>query len=391
MAGGGVTLPQEPRKGAAARNMAVFIDADNLCDATALDHVLTDVRQRADRVLYKRAYGRVDSLKAIESVLWRHGVRPVSNMIVNKVTTDSALVIDAVEAICTQDIDTVAICSGDADFVPLATWARERGCRVLCFSLTNKIFANPESFYDDVILLEVVDKSQAADGLSGQALAPALISAQEAPEVCAVERLAAGSIPAPGGVGVAAEPSAKQFSGPELVEQVLQALPSLRNGKAQHLSQVVATLRQRGVLGKTVKTTVWFAQLGGSFVLQPSSQPNQITYIAGASAKQAGGEAGRAAADVPGGAASPEMVQRVLKAVPQLRHAPQMLNEVVPVLRQKTILGKAAKSTAFFRQFPLHFKLSPQGQPTQIAYIAARISQPGAQSAQPQPAHGPAA
>ena len=155
-----MTLSQEPRKVGTARNMAVFIDADNLNDATALDHVLTDLRHRAERVLYKRAYGRVDSLKGIESVLWRHGVRPVSNMIVNKVTTDSALVIDAVEAICTQDIDTVAICSGDADFVPLATWVRERGCHVLCFSLSSKIFANPESFYDEVILLEVVEKPQ---------------------------------------------------------------------------------------------------------------------------------------------------------------------------------------------------------------------------------------
>jgi len=85
-----------------ARSLALFIDADNLCDPTALDHVLTDVRQRAERVLYKRAYGRAESLKAIESVLWRHGVRPVANMIVNKVTTDSALVIDAVEAVSHQ-------------------------------------------------------------------------------------------------------------------------------------------------------------------------------------------------------------------------------------------------------------------------------------------------
>ena len=143
------------------RNMAVFIDADNLNDPTALDHVLTTLRSKADRVLYKRAYGRTESLKGIEAVLWRHGVRPVANMIVNKVTTDSALVIDAVEAVCSHSIDAVAICSGDADFVPLATWIRERGCHVFCFSLANKIFANPESFYDDVVLLEVVEKSEA--------------------------------------------------------------------------------------------------------------------------------------------------------------------------------------------------------------------------------------
>lgn len=140
-----------------AKNLAVFIDADNLNDATALDHVLLALRSMADRVIYRRAYGRPESLKAIHAVLWKHGVRPVANLIVDKTTTDSALVIDAVEAVCTNDIDIVAICSGDADFVPLALWLREKGCRVLCYSLANKIFANPDSFYDDVVLLNEVE------------------------------------------------------------------------------------------------------------------------------------------------------------------------------------------------------------------------------------------
>lgn len=346
--------------------MAVFIDADNLNDATALDHVLTDLRQRAERVLYKRAYGRVDSLKGIESVLWRHGVRPVSNMIVNKVTTDSALVIDAVEAVCTQDIDTVAICSGDADFVPLATWVRERGCHVLCFSLSNKIFANPESFYDDVILLEVVEKQQspAAPQMVGLEMPattdskPSVFAATDAPR----EEI----LPTP---GAAPKPKAlvPEDSSEDLIEQVLQALPSLRNGKSQHLSQVVATLRQRGVLGKTTKTSVWFAQFGGRFQLQPLQKPNQIAYISDAQAKKAAkatGDTASASSAMP----PPEVVQRVLKALPDLRRGPQMLSQVVPVLRQKMILGKTTKSTTFFGQFPSHFKLSPQVQPTQVTY-----------------------
>jgi len=362
-----MTLPQEPRKVGTARNMAVFIDADNLNDATALDHVLTDLRHRAERVLYKRAYGRVDSLKGIESVLWRHGVRPVSNMIVNKVTTDSALVIDAVEAVCTQDIDTVAICSGDADFVPLATWVRERGCHVFCFSLSNKIFANPESFYDEVILLEVVEKPQSpaaakiAEPESPTATdsKPALRAEAEAPSA---------EIRPAGGVVAAPKPLAPRPSSKELVEQVLQALPSLRNGQSQHLSQVVSTLRQRGVLGKTTKTSVWFAQLGGCFQLQPSQKPNQIVYISDARARKAA-KASRDPDLDSSAKPLPEMVQRVLKTVPDLRRGPLMLSQVVPVLRQKTILGKTTKSTSFFGQFPSHFKLSPKGQPTQVTYV----------------------
>ena len=347
--------------------MAVFIDADNLNDATALDHVLTDLRHRAERVLYKRAYGRVDSLKGIESVLWRHGVRPVSNMIVNKVTTDSALVIDAVEAICTQDIDTVAICSGDADFVPLATWVRERGCHVLCFSLSSKIFANPESFYDEVILLEVVEKPQIP--AASKIAEPEVPTATDSEPALRVEAEAPGGEVRPaGGVAAGPKPRAPQPSSQELVEQVLQALPSLRNGQSQHLSHVVSTLRQRGVLGKTTKTSVWFAQFGGCFQLQPAQKPNQIVYISDAQARKTT----KAPRDAYSGSSSkplPEMVQRVLKTVPDLRSGPLMLSQVVPVLRQKSILGKTTKSTAFFGQFPSHFKLSPKGQPTQVTYV----------------------
>lgn len=380
MAAGEVTLSQEPRKVGTARNMAVFIDADNLNDATALDHVLTDLRHRAERVLYKRAYGRVDSLKGIESVLWRHGVRPVSNMIVNKVTTDSALVIDAVEAICTQDIDTVAICSGDADFVPLATWVRERGCHVLCFSLSSKIFANPESFYDEVILLEVVEKPQIP--AASKIAEPEVPTATDSEPALRVEAEAPGGEVRPaGGVAAGPKPRAPQPSSQELVEQVLQALPSLRNGQSQHLSHVVSTLRQRGVLGKTTKTSVWFAQFGGCFQLQPAQKPNQIVYISDAQARKTT----KAPRDAYSGSSSkplPEMVQRVLKTVPDLRSGPLMLSQVVPVLRQKSILGKTTKSTAFFGQFPSHFKLSPKGQPTQVTYVEPCVPNMAANSPQ---------
>ena len=164
------------------KRMGVFIDADNLNDATALDHVFTTQQKRKDRIVYKRAYGRTESLRAIEPVLWRHGVRPVANMVVNKVTTDSALVIDVVEAVCSGVIDAFALCSGDADFVPLATWAREKGCQVLCFSLSDRIFANPESFYDDVVLLEVEDtvttQEEAAAAIAAASRNPALVTRQ---------------------------------------------------------------------------------------------------------------------------------------------------------------------------------------------------------------------
>ncbi|WP_234026633.1 NYN domain-containing protein [Melaminivora suipulveris] len=239
--------------------MAVFIDADNLSDPTALDHVLIDLRKRADRVLYKRAYGRAESLKAIESVLWRHGVRPVANMIVNKVTTDSALVIDAVEAVCSNKIDAVAICSGDADFVPLATWLREKGCQVWCFSLADRIFANPDSFYDDVVLLELVDPSADQPGPAKDG------GAAEAMQCMTPSSPAIGFV-LPSGA-------------PDTVQRVLQAFPGLLTGQPQHLNQVVTAMRSQGVIGKTTKVVSWFqAYCPHAFQLFPQRAPNRIVY-----------------------------------------------------------------------------------------------------------------
>lgn len=334
-----------------AKNMAVFIDADNLNDPTALDHVLTALRSKAERVLYKRAYGRTESLKGIEAVLWRHGVRPVANMIVNKVTTDSALVIDAVEAVCSNNIDAVAICSGDADFVPLVTWMRERGCYVFCFSLPNKIFANPESFYDDVVLLEVLEEESAAPET------PSAPSAQ--PFYPAID-----------------------YTHLDIVEQVLTAFPALRSGEPQQLSQVVAVLRQHGILNKSMKTTAWFAQWASAFRLFPQPVPNRVIYqkpsvlaypLQPPELRSVPAQSGEPAQPwqpiaAQQAAVVPDEVARILKALPDLRYEPQMLSQAVPVLRQKTILGKNTKSTEFFAPYAAYFTLSPAHQPMQLAY-----------------------
>ena len=265
MAAGGVMPAVHVQASVRVATLAVFIDADNLNEPTALDHVLTDLRQRADRVLYKRAYGRPESLKGIESVLSRHGVRPVANMVVNKVTTDSALVIDAVEAACTNRIEAVAICSGDADFVPLATWLREKGSLVWCFSLADRIFANPESFYDDVAVLEVIEP------VTEPAVAVDDVAAivQQLPQSAATSLVVA-----PAQASVHSKPPA------DMTEQVLKVFHALRDGQPQHLNQVVAALRQAGVVTQSTKTVAWFRQHAAAFRLYPDPAPNRIAYMA---------------------------------------------------------------------------------------------------------------
>jgi uncharacterized protein (TIGR00288 family) len=258
--------------------MAVFIDADNLNDPTALDHVLVSIRSFADRVLYRRAYGRPESLKAIEAVLWKHGVRPVANLIVDKVTTDSALVIDAVEAVCTNDIDAVAICSGDADFVPLAIWLRERGKRVFCYSLANKIFANPESFYDEVVLLDVVDKALFESSGAGEVPAPVAQIATQHPQ--RAPKAPDPTQPAkPARVtGPSAPQSVESGSKRATIKQILTVLPELKSKDAMHLSQATKRLRDANVLGKKKSSPSLFGAYPAQFELLPLQQPNSVRF-----------------------------------------------------------------------------------------------------------------
>lgn len=429
-----------------ARRVAVFIDADNLNDATALDHVFSELHQRGERVVYKRAYGRTESLRAIDAVLSRHGVRPVANMVVRKVTTDIALVIDAVEAVCSGAIDSLVLCSGDADFVPLATWAREKGCQVLCFSLANKIFANPEGFFDEVVLLELVEQLEPSGPLqeAAAAIATAAESAALAGRLAPCSPALAGSTSdsapsVPSTTGAPSAPSILDGALEGTVQQVLAAFPALRTGQPQHLGQVVAALRQQGILGKTTKTTAWFAHWGTVFELTPQPVAHQIVYhqrteqkprvpavpalpaplappaaarpqpatppvvalepvalvepfalrsvrpgspaqapelpvpvlqkacLAPASVQRAVRAPLLALASLP--LPLPPEVQRILHAVPALRHSPQMLSQLVPVLRQQNILGKTARSTPFFLPLAAWFQLRPAHQPTQVVYL----------------------
>lgn len=255
------------------KNVAVFIDADNLNEPTALDHVMTEARTLGDRVLYRRAYGRPESLKAVEAVLWKHGVRPVANMIVDKVTTDGALVIDAVEAVCSNEINVVVICSGDADFVPLATWLREKGCRVICFSLSHKIFANPESFYDDVVLLNVVDH-EATTGLVPPPAQPGPVVQPAAPPVLKPALQAVS-------MKTSSASSAKSTLDcpPKVsVRAILNAVPELKMGQALHLSIVSKKLRDAGLLGKNASSPPLLRRFTAQFELTPDVQPNEVRY-----------------------------------------------------------------------------------------------------------------
>lgn len=277
--------------------LAVFIDADNFSDCTALDYAMQEVLGLGEPVSLKYAYGNAASLKGIEVVLGKYGIRPISNLIVGKTTTDVALAIGAMEAICCNpEIKLAVICSGDADFAPLALRLREKGCKVIAVGLHKNLFASAEAFYDDVLVIHVVDPPSVTISSAATQLPQAAINAVKSPELAAVT-FAFDSVVKTGKSPINAEvkkniapvvrsaPTAKvtslqpQVAASDIVQAVLKTCPELRGGSWQHLSQIVQALRKQGTLPKNAKSSAWFAKLAPNFELTPATKPNQVRYV----------------------------------------------------------------------------------------------------------------
>ena len=307
-----------PPSGAFARDLqqaALLIDADNFSDAQAIDAAWAQLKSRAGRVSVCRAYGSPARLQALAAV-WRSlGARAIPNLALDKNTTDAALIADAVALHFQQGVRIFAIASGDADFAPLTVRLREWGCEVWCFSMEGILFAGAEGYYDRVVRFS----PQASVTPVVVPVVP--VAAAKHEKLPASASASALPVPVPVPVPVPAPPARP----PSITPAVLVPAPV-----------VVAAPP------KSIKP--------------PPPLP-----------------------------ALPEEVERILKAVPGLRDTPQMLNQMVPVLRQKSILGKTTKSTAFFARHAAYFKLSPAHQPTQLAYTPPRstLQAPAHKTAQP--------
>lgn len=298
-----------PGTAAAGGQQAAFlVDADNFSDALALESAWAQLQARAGRVSVCRAYGAPTRLQSLAAV-WRSlGARTFPNLALDKNTTDAALIADAVALHFQQGVRLFAIASGDADFAPLAVRLREWGCEVWCFSMGSILFAGAEAYYDRVVRF-----------------APSPVASGE-PVVASAAPAKKTSAPAAVAVEVEKPPPPVAAAVPVAVVATAPIAP------APPVASVAPA-----VLLPPVRVVV------------PKPKPVPALPVV-----------------------LPDMVQRILQAVPALREAPQMLSQVVPVLRQKTILGKTTKSTAFFASYSAYFKLIPADKPTQLAYVPPR-------------------
>jgi uncharacterized protein (TIGR00288 family) len=145
--------------------LAVLIDADNTSPKHA--RALLDELAKYGVATIKRAYGdwTTPQLSGWKKELNQHAIAPKQQFAytTGKNSTDSALIIDAMDLLYTGNVDAFALVSSDSDFTGLATRLRESGKTVIGLGL-KKTPASLRAAVDQFIYLEVLggDESPAA-------------------------------------------------------------------------------------------------------------------------------------------------------------------------------------------------------------------------------------
>jgi len=143
--------------------MAVLIDADN----TSASHAgaILEELARYGVPTVKRAYGdwTTQQLVGWKAELHRYAIQPVQQFAytTGKNSTDSALIIDAMDLLYSADVDAFAIVSSDSDFTRLATRLRESGKTVYGLG-RRRTPASLVAACDRFIFLEVIGREEEA-------------------------------------------------------------------------------------------------------------------------------------------------------------------------------------------------------------------------------------
>lgn len=115
--------------------LAVLIDADN-AQPSIVDALLAEIANYGVASV-KRIYGdwTAPSLKGWKEVLLDHSIQPMQQFAYTKGknATDSAMIIDAMDLLYTDNFDGFCIVSSDSDFTKLASRIRESGLLVYGF------------------------------------------------------------------------------------------------------------------------------------------------------------------------------------------------------------------------------------------------------------------
>ncbi|MFC1947608.1 NYN domain-containing protein [Chloroflexota bacterium] len=115
------------------QKFAVLIDGDN-AQASLLPEILTEV-SKAGLITIKRIYGdwTTSTMNQWKDTLHQNAIQPVQQFrnTIGKNATDSAMIIDAIDLLHTNDLQGFCIVSSDSDYTRLATRIRENGLFVI--------------------------------------------------------------------------------------------------------------------------------------------------------------------------------------------------------------------------------------------------------------------
>lgn len=113
--------------------LAVLIDADNV-SSKYIQFIFSEIVNHGTPT-YKRIYGdwTQPNLAQWKEVLLEYSITPIQqySYTTGKNSTDSALIIDAMDILYSQNVDGFCIVSSDSDFTRLATRLRESGMYVV--------------------------------------------------------------------------------------------------------------------------------------------------------------------------------------------------------------------------------------------------------------------
>ena len=112
---------------------AVLIDGDN-AQASLLPQILAEV-SKVGLITIKRIYGdwTTTSMNSWKESLHKYAIQPIQQFryTTGKNATDSAMIIDAMDLLHSNDVDGFCIVASDSDYTRLATRIREEGLFVI--------------------------------------------------------------------------------------------------------------------------------------------------------------------------------------------------------------------------------------------------------------------
>jgi len=153
--------------------LAVLIDADNTQPAI-IEGLLSEVAKYGIASV-KRIYGdwTSNNLRSWKDKLLEYAIQPIQQFsyTVGKNATDSAMIIDAMDLLYSENLDGFCIVSSDSDFTRLAARLREDGLMVYGFGekKTPRAFV---SVCDKFIYTEILKDSHDEDEDTKQAIKP---------------------------------------------------------------------------------------------------------------------------------------------------------------------------------------------------------------------------